>query len=57
MCQICRDAVDRLLPDFSEDDKVNVLWSETAFPFSDGPHTERQLIDFARSIVRNEAAD
>lgn len=57
MCKICAEAVERLFPEFTNDEKMDILWNETAYPFADGPHTERQLIDFARSIVPREAAD
>ena len=53
MCQKCLDAINKYLPDLSHQEAMEVLWSQTAFPFGGPEQIERQLAEFqARCAIR-----
>jgi len=50
MCQQCVDVVNRHFPDLAWDDKVDILWEFTSFPFGDVEEVERQLIELKEKV-------
>lgn len=44
MCRECFDAVNEVFPDESEDEKMDILWNFTAFPFGNPEQVRKQLL-------------
>ena len=51
MCEKCVDAMERILPDTLDwEQKMNILWSWTAFPAGSPETIERQLTEHAERL-------
>ena len=49
MCKQCADAIEKYFPGISDEDRSDLLWSATAFPF-DAESVERQLATLRSQI-------
>jgi hypothetical protein len=45
MCQRCYDALQKHYPHLSDEDKINILWSATAYPMAEAETIERQIAE------------
>jgi len=45
MCKQCQEATERHYGHLSDEDKMHLLWSATAFPFCGPDYLENQLIE------------
>ncbi len=48
MCEECQNLVDRYYPHFTDEDKMDLLWSATCFPFGFPEQLEPQLRELRR---------
>lgn len=50
MCVICADAVEKLFPHLSSQERNTLLWGSTAYPFLEGDRIREQLSELRDKI-------
>ena len=49
MCEKCVDALDKYWPDLSKEERDELLWDGTCYPFGSGEQVAAQLKDLQRT--------
>jgi hypothetical protein len=54
MCAVCADGLDKYFGFLPEPERMSILWSKTAFPFSHGEHTTKQLKEYCGAMLQGK---